>query len=318
MKAKYFGAWPPNNISEGGQRYSLDEYNKAFKGDPYNLTYKKKKYRNSFGYMSFSVPEYNRVSEIKDMTAVMGKQTAGAVIASRALRLSAASAKRKRLLSQVVVLIAGSIMITAAYQAAKNRPIEPQPDAPAAVSVTEDVNDQTDNEINETLSETEPETEPETEAQTETASETNGKTSGGSRSVLPAAGQGSSEGSSESATEPAQSSEISVSWDWSDDYKSATLIVKDSSGNTKDKVKADVSKSKKAATCKKSGKITYTAKAEYDGKTYTDSKSKSLSALGHKFDSGKEITLDDGSPAMEFICERCNEHFTIKNSLDEE
>jgi len=42
-----------------------------------------------------------------------------------------------------------------------------------------------------------------------------------------------------------------------------------------------------------------------------------LKALGHSFDNGKEIILDDGRTAMEFECTRCHEHFTIVNSYTE-
>ena len=64
--------------------------------------------------------------------------------------------------------------------------------------------------------------------------------------------------------------------------------------------------------------MTYTATAQYDSKDYTDTREKELPALGHTFDDGTEVTLENGQTAVDFECTRCGEHFTVQNSLDEE
>ena len=299
MKAKYFESWPNRNVSKGGKRISIDEYNKEFKGDPYNLKYKKKHYRNATGYMSADVEEYHRVPEQKDMTSDSDEKNNGAAVASRAMKTASSAAKRKRMLNQVVALLAGSVIIVSSYQAMASRQDESNTDVPAATAVTDGVGD--DTATDETMDSSE------TEATSESTEE-----------ATNADGSAAQYGGAVGATEAAQNAETSASWEWSSDHKTAYLIIKDSDGNVISKTEETVSSSKEPATCTKEGTITYTASAEYDGNTYTDTQSEKIAALGHKFDKGKEVTLDDGSTAMEFECERCGEHFTIKNSLDEE
>ena len=107
-------------------------------------------------------------------------------------------------------------------------------------------------------------------------------------------------------------------WEWSSDGEAATLIILDGEGNVLDEIPATVTSSEVPADCKTEGTLTYTANASWDGQDYSDSRDEVLPALGHAFDDGKEIILDDGSTAMEFTCSRCEEQFIIKNSLDEE
>ena len=306
MKAKYYGARPARNVYKGGQQLSLDEYNREFKGDPYNLKYKKENYRNATGYMSADVEEYHRVPEQKDLTSDSDEKN-GTAVASRAMKMAAATAKRKRMLSQAVVLLVASIIIVSSYQAMASRQDEPTTDEPSVTAVTDDAGDQTDNDADETTPSSE------TEATSESVEDATNEDG----SPVPYAGY-SENNTQQSATESAQNGENAVSWEWSSDNKTAYLIVKDSDGNVISKTEATITSSKDPATCNKDGKITYTATAEYDGKTYTDTKSEKIAALGHKFDKGKEVTLSDGSTAMEFKCDRCGGIFRIKNSLDEE
>lgn len=56
----------------------------------------------------------------------------------------------------------------------------------------------------------------------------------------------------------------------------------------------------------------------YDAQSSTDAHYESTPALSHTFDSGTEVTLEDGQTAMQFECNRCHELFTIINSIDEE
>ena len=109
-----------------------------------------------------------------------------------------------------------------------------------------------------------------------------------------------------------------VSWKWSADNTSATLVVKDSSDNVISSVTAKVTSSEKPATCKQAGKITYTARASAYGSSYTGTAYTDLPPLGHSFDSGKEVTLEGGQKAIRFECTRCHEYFEIRNSVNEE
>lgn len=111
---------------------------------------------------------------------------------------------------------------------------------------------------------------------------------------------------------------VTVKWEWSEDFESASLIVMDSEGKEITKLDATVTKQEDAAGCTTVGKMTYTATAQYDSKDYTDTREKELPALGHTFDDGTEVTLENGQTAVDFECTRCGEHFTVQNSLDEE
>ena len=92
----------------------------------------------------------------------------------------------------------------------------------------------------------------------------------------------------------------------------------DSYGNTVGEIDADVTSSEEPADCRTEGKITYTAKVALVGLSYTDTRYDVLPALGHAFDAGTEVALEDGQTAMEFECTRCHEHFVIRNSATEE
>ena len=113
-------------------------------------------------------------------------------------------------------------------------------------------------------------------------------------------------------------SALAASWAWGEDYESAVLTLTDSTGKVVAEVPATITTSEEAAKCTTAGKMTYTATAAYEGESYTDTRDKELPALGHDFDSGTQVTLEEGQPAMDFTCNRCGEHFVIQNSLDEE
>ena len=109
-----------------------------------------------------------------------------------------------------------------------------------------------------------------------------------------------------------------ASWEWGEDNESAVLTLRDSSGNIVAEIPATITTSEEAAKCTTPGKMTYTATAEYEGETYTDTRDKELPALGHDFDDGTNTTLDNGETAVDFECNRCGEHFVVQNSLTEE
>ena len=302
MKVKEFGAWPLRNISTGGQQNSYDEYNRHLKGEPY---------RNYEEYASKGVEEYHHYPEQKDMTADRDEKK------DSPSRRNNTRSRRMRIVQQAVVLVAGSIMITSAYQASVN-PQKPAADTPAVAAATEpgDPSDDSDNNAILPSDSTQPSegaTQP-TENATQPASTAPAQNRSSSAQD---SGNNQNNPNTQNTTETT-SEGYSISWSWSPDGSTATLVITDSSGQVISETPATVTASETPATCNTDGSITRTASAQYDGQTYTDARSETSPALGHSFDDGTEVTLSDGRTAMEFECARCHEHFTIVNSIDEE
>lgn len=190
------------------------------------------------------------------------------------------------MVQRAVVLVAGSIIIASAYTVSAQRRAQQNKDSDNGASATE----------------------------TLPVDDDNGKDNGGGK---PQDGPPSTPDSASDTTAPTEAN-TSVSWEWSADGASATLIIKDSSGNVLSEIPAAVTLTEDPAGCTTTGTLTYTATAEADGHTYTDARYESTPALGHTFDNGTEVTLEDGQTAMQFECNRCHELFTIINSIDEE
>ena len=123
---------------------------------------------------------------------------------------------------------------------------------------------------------------------------------------------------SSSVVQDVDNVDVAASWEWSEDNKEATLILRDSNGNIFAEIPAEITITEEPAGCNTVGKRTFTATAAYEGTTYNDSRDEEIPALGHDFDEGTEITLDNGQTAMDFTCQRCGEHFVIQNTLEEE
>lgn len=304
MKTKEFGAWSSGNEKSGGQRSSFDEYNRSFKGDPYNLAYKKERYPSSPEYASSGINEYNRYPETKDYTKDDDDQqssSAASVASAAAAKAKSKRSSRMRVMQQLVAIVAGATIITATYQAMINTQANAdEPDKPAVVDNSGDQSgdDNTPTDDHDTDTSTPPTdtSEPDTSEPQTSEPET-----------------------SEPENDPLQIDEDTfINWNWSNNGADAVLVFTDSNGDIISEITADVTTAEKAASCTADGEITYTASAEADGETYTDIRREVLPALGHSFGDGEEITLDDGQTAVEYICDRCNEHFVIKNSVTEE
>lgn len=290
MKVKGFGAWPSRNSLIGGQRRSYDEYNNSSKGE--------ERFPSAEEYASRKVEEYKHYSEQQDLTKEPDDEQA-----KKEQKKKKDQARRKRMVQQVMVLVAGSIIVVTAYQARAAKSAQQQADEPTTIAVqtepgdSDDNKDKNDNNAGKNATPDEPATtEPTTEAQTDAAS-------GASQSDY------SSFAIDDSTT---------GTWRWSDDGSTATLVITDSSGNVIAEVNADISITEDPAGCRTEGLITRTASAQYNGQTYTDIHTEATSALGHTFNSGKDVTLDNGDTAVEFECERCHEHFVVRNSVTEE
>ena len=109
---------------------------------------------------------------------------------------------------------------------------------------------------------------------------------------------------------------VSATWAWSDDHATATLKLFDGKGTLIAEVPAAVNVEEEQK-CTTEGTRTYTATAENDGKTYSDTQNEILPPSGHTFDAGKEVTLANGKTAMVFECEQCHEQVTISTSIEE-
>ncbi len=99
---------------------------------------------------------------------------------------------------------------------------------------------------------------------------------------------------------------------WSEDYASATATFICTSGDDTQTVDATVTSETTDATCTEDGQIVYTATAEFDGVTYTDTKTVVLEATGHTY--GEPVftwSEDYSSATAAFTCEVCGNVETV-------
>ena len=93
-------------------------------------------------------------------------------------------------------------------------------------------------------------------------------------------------------------------WNWSEDGKSCTAIFICANDETH-KATPEVtitSKVKTAASCTEKGVTEYTATAEFDGKTYTDTKEiTDIPATGHSYENGKCTVCDTIDPDFKVV-----------------
>lgn len=117
-------------------------------------------------------------------------------------------------------------------------------------------------------------------------------------------------------------------WNWADDNKSATATFTCANGVNKVHVKtveAKVEEKPESASCTEPGKVTYKASVEFDGKTYEDSKSADVPALGHDYKvsekDGWKWTADkeNGYTAKAtFVCSRCKDSHEVDATVTKE
>ena len=104
---------------------------------------------------------------------------------------------------------------------------------------------------------------------------------------------------------------------WSKDYSTAeaTFICENDKTHI-ETVKAAVTSETVDATCETAGKNVYTATAEFEGKTYTDSKEVGIPAIGHKYGKTVFTWSDDYSAATATLtCENDNAHVLVKECV---
>ena len=94
-------------------------------------------------------------------------------------------------------------------------------------------------------------------------------------------------------------------WAWGDDNLTATVTFADKVGGEDLVLDAEITKKTTEATCEKDGSIVYTAKAIYEGKTFTQNQTIVLESQGHNYEA---IYGDDGHITYE--CSVCGDTYT--------
>lgn len=97
-------------------------------------------------------------------------------------------------------------------------------------------------------------------------------------------------------------------FEWADDFSSASLVL--SNGSDEKRISATISTNSTSATCTTTGLITYVANAAYDGKDYSDTKTKVIDKLAHEYDVNHIIWSweNDYSKANASIkCKNCDD-----------
>lgn len=100
-------------------------------------------------------------------------------------------------------------------------------------------------------------------------------------------------------------------WHWGEANAATAVFTCTHDASHKETVTATVTTDKSAASCEKAGKLTYTAAVIFEGKTYTDSKTVSVPALGHKLRHVKALasTCEADGHTEHWLCKQCGKIF---------
>ena len=106
-------------------------------------------------------------------------------------------------------------------------------------------------------------------------------------------------------------------WQWAEDKESARVeFICENDANHIETVDAVVTTDTTHATCTTDGKIVYTANAEFEGQTYTDTKEVSLPAINHKYEFDLWQWAEDmESASVKFVCENDANHVETVESV---
>lgn len=94
-------------------------------------------------------------------------------------------------------------------------------------------------------------------------------------------------------------------WNWSENHLQATVSFQDKNGGEPLYVDATVTRKITEATCEEDGVAVYTAKATYEGKTFTQKESVVIDAPGHSYEG---TVHDDGH--ITYVCSVCGDTYT--------
>lgn len=97
-------------------------------------------------------------------------------------------------------------------------------------------------------------------------------------------------------------------WTWAEDNLSATVTYADKKGGEDLVLIAQVIRKYTEPTCEKDGSIEYTAKATYEGTTYSDKVTLVVDSVGHSY----EGTFENGH--FTYTCSICGDTYTDDNS----
>ena len=114
-------------------------------------------------------------------------------------------------------------------------------------------------------------------------------------------------------------------FEWSDDFTSAKVTFVCSENDDVQELTCNITSEREEPGCTSDGTITYTAKAQFEGNVYTDTKTETLKALGHDYsaentdDKHLKSAADCLNDAVYYVsCVRCGKNsegtFTLQDS----
>ena len=109
------------------------------------------------------------------------------------------------------------------------------------------------------------------------------------------------------------------SWSWTGTTAATAKFVCSNNKNHARSVKATITSKTTKATCTTAGKTVYTATVKFGGKTYTNTRTVTLKALGHSFSAWKttSFNVDKKTAVQTRKCSRCSktETQTVNNAV---
>ena len=109
------------------------------------------------------------------------------------------------------------------------------------------------------------------------------------------------------------------SWTWNGTASASAKFVCSNDKSHVKTVKATITSKTTKATCTTDGKTVYTATVTLNGKTYTDTKTVTITKTGHKFSAWKTTAFDTdkNTSTQTRTCSACNktESRTIENAI---
>ena len=326
MRTGQFNRRTPRNVVGANVRQSKDSFNKA---------HKKETKADPPQFASSQVEEHRRFSETRDSRPNHSSSSSSSQNSRSSSRGSGSrtnvQSMTKGFVRSVVGMTAGAVMVTNSYTTmVEARDLERAMAADQAAAIVEEMDvadteateqDQSlDNGTGEESGNNDLATEME-QAPTETPSEAPSEVPSEALSEVPS--EALSETPSEAATEAAtqapaeqpteaaggESADPETRWTWSEDGTGASIWI-EGVGD----VEATVTKTtQKEATCTEDGILLYTATAEANGVTYTDTKTDTIPATGHSF----EGTIQEGNSIV-YRCTGCGLEFSIGMDIDRE
>ena len=104
-------------------------------------------------------------------------------------------------------------------------------------------------------------------------------------------------------------------WSWTEDNKASAAFTCANDAEHVKTVEAEVEEVRKAATCTEDGSATYTAKVTFEGKEYTDTQVKTLTATGHSWGKATYVWAEDnGSVTAKRVCANDETHIETETA----